>query len=74
MLYLAIAASKMSPATSEFSQRGLNMAPTQLSKFHFFGVPNGKQIAFSGYKDNIDAFLYAMLFVCFLMMLYDTCV
>jgi len=46
--------------TSAFQQRGISsLAPTKLSDLSIFGKPTFNQIAYSGYKDNLEAFLLA---------------
>jgi hypothetical protein len=60
MIYTCTSTSKGRPTTVAFSSRNLpQFTVTQLSTLGVLGSPNKKQIAYSGYKDNIEAFLYA---------------
>jgi len=45
--------------TAPFMARGLNLAPAKLGDIELFARPNHAQVAYSAYKDNIEAFLYA---------------
>jgi hypothetical protein len=45
--------------TAPFMARGLNLAPAKLGDIELFAKPNHAQLAYSAYKDNIEAFLYA---------------
>jgi hypothetical protein len=45
--------------TAPFMARGLNLAPAKLGDVELFSKPNHAQLAYSSYKDNIEAFLFA---------------
>lgn len=45
--------------TAPFLARGLNLAPAKLGELELFSKPTSHQIAYSIYKDNIEAFLFA---------------
>jgi len=57
---LAKQSSKASPATAPFISRGLtSFTSAKLSELTIFAKPIGEQYAYGGYKQNIEAFLWA---------------
>lgn len=60
MIYICAQTSKTNPSTNDFIGRGLaKYTVSPVSNVALFGVPHQKQLAYSGYKDNIEAFIYA---------------
>lgn len=60
MLHICSKVSKAIPATREFLARGLNSFTVgRLSDIGIFGKPNFPQIAYDGYKANIECFISA---------------
>lgn len=59
MLFLAKETSKSLPASMAFKQRNLNLAQARVSELVCTAKPTQTQIAYSGYKDNLEAFLFA---------------
>jgi hypothetical protein len=60
MIYITGNSSGSAPSTTAFASRGLtSYTQSQVSKVPLLGKPTQNQLAFSGYKDNIEAFLYA---------------
>jgi hypothetical protein len=45
--------------SAPFLARGLNLAPAKLGDLELFARPTSHQVAYSVYKDNIEAFLFA---------------
>lgn len=45
--------------SAPFLARGLNLAPAKLGDIELFARPTSHQIAYSVYRDNIEAFLFA---------------
>jgi hypothetical protein len=59
-LYLAKKVTRGSPATSAFTTRGINtFTQAKLSDLNVTAVPYVEQIAYAGYVQNLEAFLYA---------------
>lgn len=59
-LYLAKKTSKGSPATSAFTTRGItDFTQAKLSDLNVTAVPFTEQVAYAGYSQNLEAFLYA---------------
>jgi hypothetical protein len=60
MLYLCANPSKAIPATKDFLERALtSFTIGKLSELNIFGKPTATQVAYSGYKANIECFLQA---------------
>jgi hypothetical protein len=60
MIYIASEVRNNAPATSAFIAKGLtDYTQGRIRDIIVIGKPTAVQIAFSGYKDNIEAFLYA---------------
>jgi hypothetical protein len=49
------------PPSAIFSDKGYKLVCTKLSNLSVVGIPAGKQIAYAGYKDGIEAFVKAGL-------------
>jgi hypothetical protein len=60
MIYTAATASNQFPTNPLFESKKIgNLAQVPLSRLHIVGKPSQAQFAYAGYKDNIEAFLYA---------------
>lgn len=59
MLYIAKESSKTQPSTIAFKERGIPLTQTRVSDITILGRARSVQLAYSGYKDNIEAFLLA---------------
>jgi len=59
MLYIAKETSKTQPATLAFKDRGLTLTQARISDVVITGKARQVQIAHSGYKESIEAFLFA---------------
>jgi hypothetical protein len=60
MIYIASEVRNNAPATSAFVAKGLtDFTQGRIRDITLFGKPTIVQVAYSGYKDNIEAFLYA---------------
>jgi hypothetical protein len=60
MLYICAHPSKAIPATKDFLARALsNFTIGKISELNIFGKPTETQVAYGGYKANIECFLSA---------------
>lgn len=59
MLYIAKETSKTQPSTLAFKERGIPLTQARISDVVIHGKARSIQLAHSGYKDNIEAFLLA---------------
>jgi len=60
MIYIASQPSKLVPSTKDFVARGLNgLTIGRLGDISLFGKPSEHQLAYDGYKANIECFLAA---------------
>jgi len=60
MIYIATTPPNASAAHPAFKQRSIsNLTAVQPSTITILGVPHAKELAYTGYKDNIDMFISA---------------